>query len=163
CRPSRRGRGSRTRAATASPPGQLLRAVGKSSQPFVFAGIAKPNPNLQNPPRIMDGLLILSLAKHTGPPRLVSRPPGGFLHAKNVVGWSLGDKTFTFYGGTSRATGERSSITANSIIAIKGKALAARGFNQVPPLNNRELFRRDRHMCAYCGGEFSFFRLTRDH
>ena len=26
-----------------------------------------------------------------------------------------------------------------------------------------ELFRRDRHMCAYCGGEFSYFRLTRDH
>ena len=33
----------------------------------------------------------------------------------------------------------------------------------VPPLNNRELFRRDRHMCAYCGREYSFFRLTRDH
>jgi 5-methylcytosine-specific restriction endonuclease McrA len=48
-------------------------------------------------------------------------------------------------------------------VAIKGRALAARGFNQVPPLNNRELFRRDRHMCAYCGGEFSYFRLTRDH
>ena len=33
----------------------------------------------------------------------------------------------------------------------------------MPPLNTRELFRRDRHMCAYCGGEFSYFRLTRDH
>ncbi len=33
----------------------------------------------------------------------------------------------------------------------------------MPPLNNRELFRRDRHICAYCGGEFSFLRLTRDH
>ena len=60
-------------------------------------------------------------------------------------------------------TGERSSITANSIIAIKGKALAVKGFNQVPPLNNRELFHRDRFMCAFCGGEFSFFRLTCDH
>ena len=44
-----------------------------------------------------------------------------------------------------------------------GKALAAKGFNQVPPLNNRELFRRDRHMCAYCGSEHGYFRLTRDH
>src|SRR2546428_442952 len=59
--------------------------------------------------------------------------------------------------------GGRRSTTAHSIIAIKGKALAAKGFNQGPPLNNRELFRRDRHMCAYCGGEFSYFRLTRDH
>ena len=33
----------------------------------------------------------------------------------------------------------------------------------MPPLNNRELFRRDRHMCAYCADELSFFRLTRDH
>ena len=41
--------------------------------------------------------------------------------------------------------------------------MAMKGFNQVPPLNNRELFRRDRHVCAYCGGEFSFLRLTRDH
>ena len=26
--------------------------------------------------------------------------------------------------------------------------MAMKGFNQVPPLNNRELFRRDRHVCA---------------
>src|SRR2546430_17175367 len=31
------------------------------------------------------------------------------------------------------------------------------------PIYNRELFRRDCHMCAYCGGEFKYFRLTRDH
>jgi hypothetical protein len=63
----------------------------------------------------------------------------------------------------SRLTGQRSSITAHSIIAIRGRALAARGFHQVPPLNNRELFRRDRHTCAYCGAEHSYFKLTRDH
>jgi len=74
-----------------------------------------------------------------------------------------GESAFTFYGGISRKTGERSSITANSIIAIKGKAMAAKGFSQVPPLSNRELFRRDRHICAYCGAEFGFLRLTRDH
>ena len=72
-------------------------------------------------------------------------------------------KPSPIYGGISRLTGQRSSITAHSIIAIKGKALAAKGFHQVPPLNNRELFRRDRHMCAYCGGEYGYFRLTRDH
>src|SRR5690606_11323241 len=56
-----------------------------------------------------------------------------------------------------------SDVCSSDLVAIKGKALAARGFNHVPPLNNRELFRRDRHVCAYCGGEFSYFRLTRDH
>ena len=29
--------------------------------------------------------------------------------------------------------------------------------------NRLQLFRRDRHTCAYCGGEFNFLRLTRDH
>jgi hypothetical protein len=111
----------------------------------------------------MDKPLILSLDAHGVPHRWISWQQACFYYAKNLVAWTLGEETFTYYGGISRITGERSSITAHSIVAIKGKALAAKGFNQVPPLNNRELFRRDRHMCAYCGGEFSYFRLTRDH
>jgi len=111
----------------------------------------------------MNGPLILSLDNHGVPHRWISWQQACFYYAKNLVAWTMGDETFTFYGGISRMTGERSSITAHSIIAIKGKALAAKGFHQVPPLNNRELFRRDRHMCAYCAGEFNFFRLTRDH
>jgi len=55
-----------------------------------------------------------------------------FYYAKNLVAWTLGDETFTYYGGISRLTGERSSITAHSIVAIKGKALAAKGFHHVP-------------------------------
>ena len=111
----------------------------------------------------MDNLLILSLDSHGVPHRWISWQQACFYYAKNLVAWTLGDKTFTFHGGISRYTGERSSITAHSIVAIKGKAHAAKGFNQVPPLNNRELFRRDRHTCGYCGGEFGHFRLTRDH
>lgn len=111
----------------------------------------------------MDHLLILSLDSHGVPHRWISWQQACFYYAKNLVAWTLGERTFTFRGGVSRLTGERSSITAHSIIAIRGRALAARGFNQVPPLSNRELFRRDRHTCAYCGGEFGAFRLTRDH
>jgi len=111
----------------------------------------------------MNNLLILTLDSHGVPHRWVSWQQACFYYAKNLVAWTLGDRTFTFHGGISRFTGERSSITAHSIIAIKGKAHAARGFQHVPPLNNRELFRRDRHICGYCGRELSFFRLTRDH
>ena len=111
----------------------------------------------------MDGPLILSLDNHGVPHRWISWQQACFYYAKTVVPSPMGEETFTFYGRVSRMTGERSSIPAHSIIAIKGKALAAKGFNQVPPLNNRELFRRDRHTCAFCAGEFSFFRLTRDH
>ncbi|MFO7189718.1 MAG: HNH endonuclease [Pseudomonadota bacterium] len=110
-----------------------------------------------NPP------LILTLDSHGVPHRWVTWQQACFYYAKNLVAWTLGDVAFTVYGGISRLTGERSRITGHSIIAIKGKAMASKSFNQVPPLNNRELFRRDRYICAYCGGEFSFMRLTRDH
>ncbi len=107
--------------------------------------------------------LILSLDFHGVPHRWVTWQQACFYYAKHLVAWTLGQEAFTVHGGTSRLTGERSRITGHSIIAIRGKAMAMKGFNQVPPLNNRELFRRDRHICAYCGGEYSFLRLTRDH
>jgi hypothetical protein len=107
--------------------------------------------------------LILTLDFHGVPHRWVTWQQACFYYAKNLVAWTLGPTAFTVYGGVSRATGRRSSISGNSIIAIRGKAMAMKGFNQVPPLNNRELFRRDRHICAYCAGEYSFLRLTRDH
>jgi hypothetical protein len=75
----------------------------------------------------------------------------------------MGKNAFTVRGGMNRITGERSMISGASIIAIKGKAMAMKSFNQVPPLNNRELFHRDRQICAYCAHSFSGARLTRDH
>ena len=80
-----------------------------------------------------------------------------------LVETTIGDANFTFHGGMNPYTGERTWITTNSIIAIKGKALASKSLFQVPPLDNRELFHRDRHICAYCGNEFATQRLTRDH
>ena len=111
----------------------------------------------------MDSPLILSLDNHGVPHRWISWQQACFYYAKNLVAWTMGERTFTFNGGVSRTTGMRSSITTHSIIAIKGKAMARKGFNHIPPLNNRELFRRDRQICAYCGGDFHYFRLTRDH
>ncbi|MEW5889740.1 MAG: HNH endonuclease [Pseudomonadota bacterium] len=107
--------------------------------------------------------LILTLDMHGAPHRWVTWQHACFYYAKNLVAWAAGDNFFIFHGGINRSTGERSTITANSIIAIKGKTLGQKNFSAVPPLNNRELFHRDRHICAYCGGEFSFLRLTRDH
>jgi len=107
--------------------------------------------------------LILTLDMHGVPHRWVSWQHACFYYAKDLVAWAIGEANFTFNGGMNRVNGMRSSITANSIIAIKGKALASKSLFQVPPLDNRELFHRDRHICAYCGGEFSSLRLTRDH
>jgi hypothetical protein len=107
--------------------------------------------------------LILTLDMHGVPHRWVTWQHACFYYAKDRVAWVLGGHAFTVYGGMCRVTGLRSSISSNSIIAIKGKAMASKAFGQTPPLNNRELFHRDRHICAYCGGDFSYLKLTRDH
>jgi hypothetical protein len=107
--------------------------------------------------------LILTLDTHGLPHRWITWQQAVWYYAKERVAWELGSEAFTVYGGRSHLTGERSHITSNSIIAIKGKALAFKGFNAVPPLNNRELFHRDKFICAFCAGHFSHFKLTCDH
>jgi len=107
--------------------------------------------------------LILTLDQNGIPHRWITWQHAVWYYAKQRVAWETGSEAFTVNGGKSRDTGERSSVTAASIIAIRGKAMAIKGFNQVPPLNNRELFHRDRHICGYCGGLFSHAKLTRDH
>ena len=107
--------------------------------------------------------LILTLDQHGVPHRWVTWQQAVWYYAKERIAWETGSEAFTVFGGHCQKTGERSSITANSIIAIRGKALAIKGFNQVPPLNNRELFNRDRFVCAFCAGNFSPFKLTCDH
>jgi hypothetical protein len=107
--------------------------------------------------------LILTLDQHGVPHRWVTWQHACFYYAKDLVAWAIGENSFVFHGGMNRLTGERSQICANSIIAIRGKALANKTLNQVPPLSNRELFHRDRHICAYCGEELPGPRLTRDH
>lgn len=107
--------------------------------------------------------LILTLDTHGVPHRWISWQHACYYYAKDQVAWSLGERAFTVYGGLNRVTGKRSCIAASSIIAIKGRAMAMKAFSQVPPLNNRELFHRDRQVCAYCAGMFPIAKLTRDH
>jgi len=33
----------------------------------------------------------------------------------------------------------------------------------VPPLTNRTLFKRDQNICLYCGNQFQYHELSRDH
>ena len=107
--------------------------------------------------------LILTLDVQGQPYRWVSWQLAVIYYARDQVAWSAGDNEFTIHGGMRRATGCRSVITANSIIAIRGKALTQRALHQTPPLSNRELFHRDRQICGYCGAHHSANKLTRDH
>ncbi|MCB1959670.1 MAG: HNH endonuclease [Rhodocyclaceae bacterium] len=106
---------------------------------------------------------ILALDINGRPHRWVSWQAACTYHARDMVAWSTGAQAFMIFGGTSRSTGERSTLSSQSIIAIKGRALRPASFRQVPPLSNRELFRRDRHTCAYCSVTLAGNQLTRDH
>ena len=70
--------------------------------------------------------LILTLDQHGVPHRWVSWQHACFYYAKNLVAWTIGEHSFVIHGGLNRVTGKRSEIAANSIIAIKGKALAGK-------------------------------------
>ncbi|MDZ7736991.1 MAG: HNH endonuclease [Gammaproteobacteria bacterium] len=85
------------------------------------------------------------------------------LYSRGMIAWTAGENMFRFFGGTCRATGRRSSVNVNSIIAVKRSAHNKYVRRGVPPLTNRELFLRDAHMCMYCGGGHIEALLTRDH
>ncbi len=85
------------------------------------------------------------------------------LYSKDMVAWTAGSEEFTFHGGTARSTGLQSRITINSIVAVKRALPGRRVRRGVPPLNNRELFHRDRNLCMYCGVLHLDRNLTRDH
>ena len=83
-------------------------------------------------------------------------------HAKQQVVWSLGDTIAKYRGGTQK-DGKQSIIETPSIIAISGTGFNPSIYGKVT-LNNRTLFGRDRHMCAYCGAVHSSAKsLSRDH
>ncbi len=107
--------------------------------------------------------LILALDLHGMPQRWINWQDACFYYARNLVAWAAGEYPIIVSGGISRLSGERSHITASSIIAIKGPARGHLHFYQAPPLSNRELFERDHRLCAYCGHTFPLARLTRDH
>jgi hypothetical protein len=84
-------------------------------------------------------------------------------YARRMVAWSLGDPVATYRGGICRLTGRRSELSTHSIIAIKGAVDFVKDHHAEPHLSNISLFFRDRHMCAYCGGQYKERDLSRDH
>ncbi len=85
-------------------------------------------------------------------------------HAEQVA-YTCGTPLYRIYGGICALTGRRSSIEVNSIIATVGRThgIAELRERYTPPLNNNTLFRRDGHLCMYCGQRFMTRDLTRDH
>ena len=121
----------------------------------VSAGIATVNTTIDP--------LILRLDIAGRPQRWIPWQDAVILNSREMIAWTAGERTFTFYGGINRVSGNRSQITVNSIIAVRGYSRAAGDERLVPPLSNRELILRDDHLCMYCGRQFPGHLLTRDH
>ncbi len=87
------------------------------------------------------------------------------LYHLGQVAYSCGSLLYRVHGGTCALTGRRSFIDVNSIIATFGgnKLLRKSHNHYVPPLNNPALFKRDAHLCMYCGERFQVRELSRDH
>ncbi len=87
------------------------------------------------------------------------------LHFLGQIAYRCGSLLYTLRGGISTRTQRRSTVQLHSIIATHGDshALVKRRKKYTPPLNNPALFRRDNHLCLYCGRRFDHRRLSRDH
>ena len=107
--------------------------------------------------------LILRLDVAGAPVRWLPWQDAVNLYAREMIAWTAGDSLFTFKGGINRATGQRSIVKINSIIAVKRSNQIKQAKRTIPPLTNRELFLRDAHLCMYCGHKHRETSLTRDH
>ncbi|MGB0712461.1 MAG: HNH endonuclease [Gammaproteobacteria bacterium] len=88
------------------------------------------------------------------------------LYALGLVAYTAGTALYTVHGGISSATGRRSTIEVNSIIATQGhhhSAVLRHRPGYAPPLHNTPLFQRDDHICLYCGTRHPVHELSRDH
>lgn len=108
--------------------------------------------------------LVLQLDIAGNPHSWITFERAAYYATKGLVGWEAAPIDFTLRGGKSRLTGEQSTLTINTIIAVKGK-VSDKQLAQMHrvPLTNKALFRRDQNLCAYCGDEFSHSDLSRDH
>lgn len=108
--------------------------------------------------------LILQLDAAGNPHQWITFEKAAYYISKGLVAWEAAPVNFTLFGGTSSITGRQSTLTMNTIVAIKGQ-INDRQMKRIShvPLTNKALFRRDQNICAYCGGEFSSIDLSRDH
>jgi len=104
--------------------------------------------------------LILSLDKSGQPNSWLPWQQAVTLKSRGIVSYEIGEKTFVFWGGRCKVTGDRTMIEMSSIIVLKTPSVFR---NRIPTLTNENLFLRDLFLCAYCGKTFRATELTRDH
>ena len=86
-------------------------------------------------------------------------------HFLEQIAYVAGNPLFQIHGGINAVTRQQSVVQVHSIIATHGNSHAIQKMRKgyIPPLNNPALFRRDSHLCLYCGETFHVSDLSRDH
>jgi len=87
------------------------------------------------------------------------------LYHTGQVAYACGTSLYKLFGGTNARTGRRSVLEIPTILSTVGHTNNPGNLRQdyVPPLNNQTLFKRDAHLCLYCGERFPSSQLSRDH
>lgn len=107
---------------------------------------------------------VLALDRAGNPSTWIGVEAAVLLVANDRVLAPLGDRSRRVYGGVNARSGRRSQIDVSSILLTRARVRAHRWTRDyAPPLTNRALFARDRHLCLYCGEAFAPRALTRDH
>lgn len=108
---------------------------------------------------------ILQLDVSGIPVQWVTYEDAATLYSKGRVAWTPNSNGYRIWGGTRRDTGSRSFMDLSSIIAVKEENYRRNRdyLFKVPRPDKEVLFRRDKHLCAYCGSQFKEDDLTRDH
>lgn len=108
--------------------------------------------------------LILKLDITGNPTNWINYMEAVRLYATDHVVTSLGTEQFAVRGGVNALTGQQSVIEIGSILLTRGLSKVHNYEQQyIPHLTNKALFRRDDHVCLYCGEQFHYTFLTRDH
>ena len=87
------------------------------------------------------------------------------LYHTEQVAYTCGTQLYRLLGGTNARSGLQTVVEVNSIIATIGHTHNPGNLRHdyTPPLNNQTLFKRDAHLCLYCGQRFPSSMLSRDH
>lgn len=102
---------------------------------------------------------ILRLNKAGDPLAWITPIEAVVLYSKNQVLWEMGSAALSLRGGINKV-GIQSSLDLAPVIACEGRVVHNRVARS---LTNYALFKRDDHMCLYCGETFPAQLLTRDH